>query len=76
MILSNINSTKDWYNTIFIIDWEAFSWVVMPFRVNKGPPIYQQIINKAFRNYIDLFMKIFLDDFCMFNNMNMNMENL
>jgi hypothetical protein len=38
-------------------------WVVMPFRVNKGPPTYQQVISKVFQNYIDLFMKIFLNFF-------------
>jgi hypothetical protein len=48
MISSNINSTKDWYNSIFVIDWEAFVWVVMPFGVNKGPPTYQLLFNKAF----------------------------
>jgi hypothetical protein len=51
-------------------------WVVMPFGVNKGPPTYQQVISKAFRNYVDLFMKIFLDDFCMFSDMNIHMEKL
>jgi hypothetical protein len=76
MISSNISSTKNWYDTIFVIDWEAFVWVVMPFGVNKGPPTYQVVINKAFKNYIDLFMKIFPNDFCMFSNMNIHMKNL
>jgi hypothetical protein len=34
----------------------------MPFSVKNGPPTFQRAINKAFRNYLDQFMKIFLDD--------------
>jgi len=41
----------------------------MAFGVKNGPPTYQHAINKAFCEYIDLFMKIFLDDFIIFNIM-------
>jgi heme/copper-type cytochrome/quinol oxidase subunit 4 len=34
----------------------------MPFGVKNGPPTYQRAMTKAFHEYIDVFMKIFLDD--------------
>jgi hypothetical protein len=34
----------------------------MPFGVKNGPPTYQRAITKAFHEYIDVFMKIFLDE--------------
>jgi hypothetical protein len=37
--------------------------------VENGPSIDQRVVNKTFHEYIDLFMKIFLDDFTIFNSM-------
>jgi hypothetical protein len=41
----------------------------MPFGVKNGPPTFQRIINKAFKEYLDQFMKIFLDNFIVYNDM-------
>jgi hypothetical protein len=38
----------------------------MAFGVENGPLTYQHVVNKTFREYIDLFMKIFWDDFIIF----------
>jgi hypothetical protein len=43
--------------------------MVMPFGVKNGPPTFQRAINRAFREYLDQFMKIFLDDFTVYNDM-------
>jgi hypothetical protein len=51
---------EDRYKTTFVIDWGVFVWMVMPFGVKNGPPTF---LNKAFREYLDQFMKIYLDDF-------------
>ncbi len=44
-------------------------WMVMPFGVKNGPPTFQKTINRTFREYLDQFMKIFLDDFMVYNDM-------
>jgi hypothetical protein len=41
----------------------------MPFGVNNEPPTYQRAITKTFCEYIDVFMKIFVDDFIVFNDL-------
>jgi hypothetical protein len=51
-------------------------WVVMPFGVKNGPPTYQRAVTKAFCEYIDVFMKIFLDDFIVFNDLSTHFEKL
>jgi hypothetical protein len=33
------------------------------------PPTYQQIVNMAFKEYHGVFMKLFLDDFNIFNDL-------
>ncbi len=41
----------------------------MPFGVKNGPPTFQRVINRAFKKYLDEFMKIFLDDFTVYSDM-------
>jgi hypothetical protein len=60
---------EDKYKTTFVIDWGAFTWVVLPFGVKNGPPTYQKVVSRAFRDYLYKFMKIFLDDFTVYSDM-------
>jgi hypothetical protein len=43
--------------------------MVMPFGVKNGPPTFKEVVNIAFKKYLDQFMKIFLDDFLTYNDM-------
>jgi hypothetical protein len=68
---------EETYKTTFVTDWGAFVWMVVPFGVKNGPPTLQRIINKAFRKYsLDQFMKIFLDDFTINNDMESHLMKL
>jgi hypothetical protein len=42
----------------------------------NGPPTYQRVVTKAFYEYIDGFMKIFLDDFTIFSDLSFHLEKL
>jgi hypothetical protein len=48
----------------------------MPFGVKNGLPTYQKVVTKASHEYIDVFMKIFLDDFTIFNDLSTHLEKL
>jgi hypothetical protein len=48
----------------------------MPFGVKNGPPTYHRAVTKAFREYIDVFMKIFLDEFTIFSDLSTHLEKL
>jgi hypothetical protein len=48
----------------------------MPFRVRNGPPTYQRVVTKKFHEYIDVFMKIFLDDFIVFSDLSTHFKKL
>jgi hypothetical protein len=48
----------------------------MPFGVKNGPPTYQRAITKAFREYIHVFIKIFLHDFTMFSDLSTHLAKL
>ncbi len=60
---------EDRYKTSFVTNRGAFVWMVMPFGVKNGPLIFEKVVSKTFREYLDQFMKIFLDDFIVYNNM-------
>jgi hypothetical protein len=42
---------------------------MMPFGVKNGPPTFQKEVSITFREYLDQFMKIFLDDFMVYSDM-------
>jgi hypothetical protein len=45
----------------------------MPFGVKNGPPTYQKVVSKAFKDYLDKFMKKILDDFIVYNDMDIHL---
>jgi hypothetical protein len=48
----------------------------MSFGVKNGPPTYQRNVAKIFKKYLDSFMKIFLDDFTVYSDMESHLQNL
>jgi hypothetical protein len=60
---------KDRYKIAFITNWGTFILVVMPFGLKNVPPTYQQSMSTTFKNYIGIFMKLFLNDLGAFNDL-------
>jgi hypothetical protein len=58
------------------MDWGVFVWVVMPFGLKNVSPIYQRMASKAFKDYLDDFMKLFLDDFIVFNDLHTHLSKI
>jgi hypothetical protein len=48
----------------------------MLFGVTNGPPTYQRAMTKAFKEYLDSFMKILMDDFIMYSDMESHLQKL
>ncbi len=58
------------------MDWGGFIWTLMPFGVKSGPLTYQKAVTKTFKDYLDNFMKIFLDDFIVYSDMESHLQKL
>ena len=58
----------DRYKTAFITKWGTYVWVVMPFGLKNAPPTYQRIVNQIFKDYLNDFMKLYLDDFSVYSD--------
>jgi len=67
---------EDRYKITFVTYWGAFIWKAMSFGVKNGFPTYQRAMNKTFKDYLDNFMKIFLDDFIVYNDMESHLQKL
>ncbi len=64
------------YKTSFVINWGSFIQKVMPFGVKNGPLTFLKAMTKRFQKYLDTFMKIFLDDFIVYNDMETPLQKL
>jgi hypothetical protein len=64
------------YKTTFITNWGTFVWVVMPFGLKNAPPTSQRAVSMVFKDYLRVFMKLFLDDYSMFYDLNTNLTKL
>jgi hypothetical protein len=64
---------KDKHKTKFVTKWGAFICKVMLFGVKNVPPTYRRVVTKAFKEYLDNFMKILLDDFTLYSDMESDM---
>jgi len=60
---------KDRYKIAFITIWGTFVWIIMPFGLKNVPPTHQQAMSMAFHEYFEVFMKLFMDDFNVFNDL-------
>ena len=59
---------EDKQKTAFITEWEAFAYNVMPFGLCNAPSTFQCLINTIFQDFLLEFMKCFLDNFNVYNN--------
>jgi hypothetical protein len=48
----------------------------MPFGLKNVPPIYQRAVDTTFKDYLGVFMKLFLDNFNVFNNLDTHLPKL
>jgi hypothetical protein len=64
------------YKMTFITNWGAFVWVIMSFGLKNTPPTYQRAVSRAFKDYSDDFMKLFLNDFIVFSDISTHLSKL
>jgi hypothetical protein len=50
---------EDRYKIAFVTNWGDFIWKVMSFKVKNGPPTYQRVVTKTFKEYLDILSRYF-----------------
>ena len=55
---------KDQHKRAFATEWGIFSYRVMPFGLTNAPATFQRLMSHAFKEYLRVFLEIFMDDLC------------
>jgi hypothetical protein len=58
---------KDRYKTTFSTEWGSYPYIVMSFGLNNAPTIFSRVVIASFKEFIHLFLKIYLDDWTVYS---------
>ncbi len=64
--LLRIRPSDEW-NTAFRTRYGHFEYTVMPFGLTNAPVVFQHLMNDIFREYMDEFVVVYLDDILIFS---------
>jgi hypothetical protein len=59
---------EDQLKTTFTTPWGTFCYIVMPFGLCNAPRTFQRLMNKVFELFLGLFLRVFIDDFGVYND--------
>ena len=59
---------EDQLKACFITQWGAFAYRIMSFGLMSAPSTFQRATMEIFAEYLDKFMKMFLDDFSIYGS--------
>jgi hypothetical protein len=55
-------------NPTFILEWGAYAYNFMPFGLCNVFATFQRVVTKPFKEYLNKFMQVFLDDFSVYGS--------
>ena len=58
---------KDQLKTAFATTWGVLMYQKMPFGLTNAPATFQRLMSIAFKEYLHVWLEIFLDDLCIYS---------
>jgi hypothetical protein len=66
---NQVKMTKeDKEKMLFIFEWGACAYNVMPFQLCNTPTTFQKVVTQTFKEYFNNFMQVFFDDFIVYKH--------
>jgi hypothetical protein len=59
---------EDQLKTTFTTPWGTFCYTIMSFGLCNAPGTFQRLMNKVFEPFLGLFLRVFIDDFRVYND--------
>jgi hypothetical protein len=67
---------EDKEKTLFIYEWGAYAYNVMPFGLCNILATFQKVVTQTFQEYLNYFMQVFIDDFNVYGHKAKHMNHL
>lgn len=65
--LVRIRQGDEW-KTAFVTPTGHYEYLVMPYGLSNAPSVFQGFINEVFREYLNLFVMVFIDDILIYSS--------
>jgi hypothetical protein len=59
---------EDQLKTTFTTPWRTFCYTLMPFGLCNALGTFQHLMNKVFNPFLDLFLRVFIDNFGVYSD--------
>jgi hypothetical protein len=60
-------ASEDRYKTTLSTEWGSYQYTVMPFGLKNAPTIFSRVVVVAFKDFINKFLEVYLDDWTVFS---------
>ena len=71
-----IIAKEDHHKTTFVTEWGFFQYTVMPFGLKNAPMVFSWVVLAAFKDFIQKFLKVYMDDCTVYGLIKDHLENL
>ena len=67
---------EDRHKMTFVTKWGCFQYTVMPFGLKNALTIFSRVVVVAFKDFIQNFLQVYMDDWIVYGLIKDHLENL
>ena len=61
---------------MFVIEWGCFQYTVMPFGLKNAPNVFSRVVVAVFKDFIQKFLQVYMDDWIVYGLVKYHLDNL